>query len=44
MGILADIAQLIETEKAKTITVSILPQLLPDKARERDALKSASPF
>lgn len=36
---LADIAQLIEAEKAKTITVSTLLQLLPDKERERDALK-----
>ncbi|MFD9816075.1 recombinase family protein [Streptomyces sp. NPDC059080] len=33
------IAQLIEAEKAKTITVSTLLQLLPDKERERDALK-----
>lgn len=38
-GRLADIAQLIEAEKAKTITVSTLLQLLPDKERERDALK-----
>ncbi|MFI0217305.1 recombinase family protein [Streptomyces lydicus] len=36
---LADIAQLIEAEKAKTITVSTLLQLLPDKERRRDALK-----
>ena len=33
------IAQLIEAEKAKNITVSTLLQLLPDKERERDALK-----
>lgn len=37
--ILTDIAQLIEAEKAKTITVSSLLLLLPDKERERDALK-----
>ncbi|MFC7966102.1 hypothetical protein [Streptomyces cinereoruber] len=38
-SLLLDIAQLIEAEKAKTITVSTLLQLLPDKERERDALK-----
>ncbi|MGW2875930.1 recombinase family protein [Streptomyces sp. NPDC001233] len=38
-ALLLDIAQLIEAEKAKTITVSTLLQLLPDKERERDALK-----
>jgi DNA invertase Pin-like site-specific DNA recombinase len=38
-NILIDIAQLIEAEKAKTITVSSLLQLLPGKERERDALK-----
>ncbi|WP_435969212.1 recombinase family protein [Streptomyces sp. Qhu_M48] len=38
-SLLLDIAQLIEAEKAKTITVSTLLQLLPGKERERDALK-----
>lgn len=38
-SLLLDIAQLIEAEKTKTITVSTLLQLLPDKERERDALK-----
>ncbi|MCQ8829824.1 recombinase family protein [Streptomyces malaysiensis] len=37
--LLQDIAQLIEAEKAKTITVSTLLQLLPAKEQERDALK-----
>jgi DNA invertase Pin-like site-specific DNA recombinase len=36
---LTDIAQLIEAERAKAITVSSLLQLLPGKERERDALK-----
>ena len=38
-SLLLDIAQLIEAEKAKTITISTLLQLLPDKERKRDALK-----
>ncbi|MFE5593434.1 recombinase family protein [Streptomyces sp. NPDC056549] len=38
-SLLLDVAQLIEAEKAKTITVSTLLQLLPNKERERDALK-----
>ncbi|MFB7364728.1 recombinase family protein [Streptomyces hydrogenans] len=38
-SLLLDIAQLIKAEKAKAITVSTLLQLLPDKERERDALK-----
>ncbi|AGP56297.1 recombinase family protein [Streptomyces rapamycinicus] len=38
-GLLQDIVQLIEAEKAKAITVSTLLQLLPAKEQERDALK-----
>ncbi|MGP3772995.1 recombinase family protein [Streptomyces sp. SDT5-1] len=35
----ADIGRLLEAEKSRQITVSTLLQLLPDKERERDALK-----
>ncbi|MEU3600608.1 recombinase family protein [Streptomyces sp. NPDC006798] len=38
-GVIADIRQLMEAEKAKQITVSTLLQLLPDKERLRDELK-----
>ncbi|MET9493419.1 recombinase family protein [Streptomyces sp. NPDC006552] len=37
----ADIAQLLEAEKSKQITVSTLLQLLPSKEKERDELKLA---